>query len=287
MQMVGGVLRVGLTDDKGPGLHGYVVVDISPPTVQIIGAGFGRTGTLSLREALRLLGFGPCDHMVENFANPERFTLWSDAVRRKQRGEVIDWRPLMSGYRATVDWPTAFFWRELADAYPEAKVIVTVRDPNRWYASACATIFNLRTRADGSVLAQVARALYGLAKPEIQDGYRVVEDVVWEGTFHGRFAEPAYALHVFSEHTREVQETLPKERLLIFDVSDGWTPLCAFLGVPVPTDEPFPHINDTEAFQRLVRDQIVRNVLQFGGATAGGIAGLSALTWFVWRSIRS
>jgi Sulfotransferase domain len=262
-------------------------VGVSPPTLHVIGAGFGRTGTLSLREALRLLGFDPCDHMVESFANPERFTLWNEALRRKQRGEEIDWRPLMSGYRATVDWPTAFFWRELCEAYPEAKVILTVRDPDRWYTSASATIFNLRSRAEDSMLARVARVLYGLAKPAMQDGYRVVDDVVWDGTFHGRFAEPAYALLVFSEHIREVQETLPPERLLVFDVSEGWAPLCEFLDVPAPVDEPFPHINDTEAFQHRVHEQIVRNVLQFGGATAGGIAGLSALAWFVWRSLRA
>jgi hypothetical protein len=194
-----------------------IALGIPSPTLQIIGAGFGRTGTLSLREALLLLGFGPCDHMVESFAHPERFSLWNDAVRRKERGDQIDWRPLLNGYQATVDWPAAFFWRELAEAHPEAKVILTVRDPERWYTSSLATIFRLRTRAEGSMLGRIARALYGLAVPAMQDGYDVVNDVIWNGTFHGRFAERAYALRIFSEHICEVQETLPSARLLVFD----------------------------------------------------------------------
>jgi hypothetical protein len=260
---------------------------IPSPTLQIIGAGFGRTGTLSLREALLLLGFGPCDHMVESFACPERFSLWNDAVRRKERGDQIDWRPLLSGYQATVDWPAAFFWRELAKVHPEAKVILTVRDPERWYTSSLATIFRLRTQAEGSMLARIARDLYGLAVPAMRDGYDVVDDVIWNGTFHGRFAERAYALRIFSEHIREVQETVPPERLLVFDPSLGWAPLCAFLGVPIPVEEePFPHINDTKAFHHHVHQQIAWNVLWLGGGAAIGIASISTLAWLAWRTWR-
>jgi hypothetical protein len=263
-----------------------IALGIPSPTLQIIGAGFGRTGTLSLREALLLLGFGPCDHMVESFAHPERFSLWNDAVRRKERGDQIDWRPLLNGYQATVDWPAAFFWRELAEAHPEAKVILTVRDPERWYTSSLATIFRLRTRAEGSMLGRIARALYGLAVPAMQDGYDVVNDVIWNGTFHGRFAERAYALRIFSEHICEVQETLPSARLLVFDPSLGWAPLCAFLGVPIPVEEPFPHINDTKAFHHRVHQQIAWNVLWLGGGAAIAIASISTLAWLAWRTWR-
>ena len=124
-----------------------VPTGIPSPSIQVIGAGFGRTGTLSLREALVRLGFGPCDHMLENVEHPERFALWHEALRRKQSGEPIDWRPLLAGYRAIVDWPGAYFWRELTAAHPEAKVILTVRDPERWYASTLATIFTISDRA--------------------------------------------------------------------------------------------------------------------------------------------
>ena len=121
-----------------------VSTGIPAPTLQVIGAGFGRTGTASMREALVRLGFGPCDHMVENFEHQERFTLWDEALRHKSAGEPIDWRPLLDGFQAIVDWPGAYFWRELTAAHPEAKVVLTVRDPQRWYDSIQQTIFTLR-----------------------------------------------------------------------------------------------------------------------------------------------
>src|SRR5215204_7036198 len=124
---------------------------IAAPTLQVIGAGFGRTGTLSMREALVRLGFGPCAHMRENFEHPERFAMWAEVLRRKGTGEPIDWCPLLAGFRAIVDWPGAYFWRELTAAHPNAKVILTVRDPDRWYQSCLSTIFRMRARADTSL----------------------------------------------------------------------------------------------------------------------------------------
>src|SRR4051812_32496971 len=105
------------------------IAGIPAPTLKVIGAGFGRTGTLSTRTALGRLGFGPCDHMVENEAHPERFVLWDEALVRKTAGEPIDWRPLLDGFQAIVDWPGAYFWRELTVTHPDAKVLLTVRDP--------------------------------------------------------------------------------------------------------------------------------------------------------------
>jgi hypothetical protein len=120
-----------------------VPVGIPSPTLRVIGAGVGRTGTLSLREALVRLGVGPCGHMRENFEHPERFALWDEALRHKTAGEPIDWRPLLDGFQAIVDWPGAYFWREMTAAHPDAKVILTVRDPEHWYDSIQATIFSL------------------------------------------------------------------------------------------------------------------------------------------------
>jgi hypothetical protein len=200
-------------------------------TLQIIGAGFGRTGTLSMRNALVRLGFGPCDHMHENFDHPERFALWTEALRRKNTGEPIDWRPLLAGYQAIVDWPGAHFWRELAVAHPQAKVILTVRDPQRWYASIQATIFPIldRLAEDGG--------------PELPG------NIIRTYTFNDRFSGRTHCQAVFAQHMQAVRETIAPKRLLVFDVKEGWEPLCAFLGVPVPVPEPFPHANDTAAFK--------------------------------------
>jgi hypothetical protein len=195
------------------------------PTLRVMGAGLGRTGTTSLREALVRLGFGPCDHMDENFEHQERFALWAAALRRKHAGEPIDWRPLLTGFRAIVDWPGAYFWRELAAAHPGAKVVLTVRDPGRWYDSIRATIFTL---SDDQF-------------PEVG------RDIVFNRTFDGRLADRGHCEAVFAGHNLAVREAIDPERLLVFDVKEGWGPLCAFLGVPVP-EEPFPHVNDTAAF---------------------------------------
>ena len=204
-----------------------VIAGIPAPTLQVIGAGFGRTGTASMRDALVRLGFGPCDHMRENFEHPERFPLWEEALRRKDAGEPIDWRPLLTGFQSSMDWPGAYFWRELTAAHPKAKVILTVRDPERWYDSIQATIFALP-----------AEQLSGVAR-----------EIAWTRTFNDRLTDRAHCQAVFARHNQAVQETIPPDRLLVFEVKEGWGPLCAFLDVPVPKDEPFPRVNEAATFQ--------------------------------------
>ena len=112
--------------------------------LSVIGAGFGRTGTMSLKLALDQLGFGPCYHMTEVFKNPKASGYWEAAAD----GKPIDWEEVFAGYRSTVDWPGATFYKQLADAYPEAKVILTERDAEAWFESTQATIFSLHFRDD-------------------------------------------------------------------------------------------------------------------------------------------
>jgi sulfotransferase family protein len=258
-----------------------VLTGVPAPTLQVIGAGFGRTGTTSLREALVRLGFAPCDHMDENFARPERFVLWREAFERKQAGEPIDWRPLLANYRAIVDWPGAHFWRDLTSSHPEAKVILTVRDPDRWYASILTTIFNFRTRVrDGDdLLARVRLLLLRLGMLGTKGGLQFIDDLIWQGTFDGRVREREYALRIFSEHNQTVQETIPADRLLVFDVKQGWEPLCQFLGVPVPAGEPFPHLSDTSSAQKLIRELYWDGARRAGAIAASAILGLLVLAW--------
>lgn len=199
--------------------------------LEVIGAGFGRTGTLSLKLALERLGFGPCHHMLELFENPGQVALWEQVA---QDG-TVDWEEIYRGYRATVDWPGARFWRELTAHCPHAKVILTVRDPQRWYESAADTIFRA-----GSAPAPEADAA-------IRQMRRVTHQLVWDGEFGGRAGDAKHAIKVFNEHNEAVRQAIPAHRLLVFEVSQGWGPLCGFLGVPVP-DEPFPRSNDREVF---------------------------------------
>jgi hypothetical protein len=213
--------------------------------LEVIGAGMGRTGTYSLKVALEHLGHGPCHHMSSLGGDLDRIRGWEAAAC----GERAAWDELLEGYHATVDWPSCFFWQELADAYQEARVILTVRDPGRWYASVRDTIYRSSHRQPGR--AGLVMRLEDLACGGLRCRRRMCERVIWEGTFGARFGDPDFAIQVFEWHTAHVLAALPADRVLVYEVDQGWAPLCAFLGVPVP-DEPFPHLNDTLSFQRMM-----------------------------------
>src|SRR6516165_581331 len=230
--------------------------------IQVIGAGLGRTGTLSLKAALEELGFVKCYHMVEVFARMDDARIWDAAVR----GEPVDWERLFAGYRATVDLPSCLFYRELLAKYPEAKVILTVRDPERWYDSVRQTIHLL-----GNAF---PKWTVWLLSPR-QRVFQRMLDCLWDRLFQGRFEDRAFAIDVFNRHNEQVRRDVPAVRLLVYEISQGWGPLCAFLGVPVPEGKPFPHLNDAAEFRaRLERDAlIVRTV----GYVALGVAALALI----------
>ncbi|MCD6031920.1 MAG: Sulfotransferase family, partial [Thermomicrobiales bacterium] len=169
----------------------------------------------------------------------------------------------------------------------QARVILTVRDPERWYDSSRATIFRMHQRVERSAWARALLALVGLAIPPLRDGYDIVNDIVWDETFGGRFTDREHALWVFRQHAPQVQTAIPPDRLLVFDVAEGWDPLCRFLGVPVPEGEPFPHANDRASFQRRIHGEAASHILRLGGATVAGAVGVSALTWLAWRLLRT
>ena len=202
--------------------------------LKVIGAGFGRTGTLSVKQALEELGFGPCYHMTELFDKPGADELWDAIVR----GAPADWNAVFAGYRAAVDWPACAFYKELMHVYPEAKVLLTVRDPEKWYESVYNTIYRVSHR-----------------DLSISTHRRMVNALIWQGTFDGKFKEKDYAIAVFLRHSEEVKRQVPPEKLLVYDVKESWEPLCAFLGVEVPTDTPFPHLNDRDNFVGNTRQQ--------------------------------
>jgi uncharacterized protein YndB with AHSA1/START domain len=225
--------------------------------VRVVGAGFGRTGTLSLKVALEALGYGPCYHMTEMVAHPERSGLWLAACR----GEAVDWGEALAGYGATVDWPGSAFYGEILEANPAAKVVLTVRDPEDWYESVSRTLYSThRAARGGSWLAAAVAAATELVSPGSLLPLRVAEEVVWSGTFGGRFADRDYAIGVYERHVREVRERVDGSRLLVYDVREGWGPLCAFLGAAPPQGLPFPRLNDRADYRRMVRASVLRNL---------------------------
>lgn len=206
--------------------------------LNLVGAGFGRTGTRSLKAALEALGLGPCHHMAEVRAHPEDGHFWVAAAR----GDLPDWDAVFANYGASVDWPSAYFWREIAAHFADAKVLLSVRPEEDWYRSIHATIY--RSLSDPSEPPP---------GPE-RDRRRAMYEIIYNKQFGGQLGDKDAALKVYRDHIAEVQRTIAPERLLTYNVAEGWEPLCRFLELLEP-DEPFPLTNTTKDFQERLAER--------------------------------
>ncbi len=198
-------------------------------TLRVIGFGVGRTGTFSMKLALEQLGFGPCHHMEEVDAkSPKQVALWMSATQG-----TVDMKKAYANFHSAVDWPTAAFCSELAAAFPEAKFILTVRDPEKWYASFSQTIVPLiqPTEKTPSDLLPFLKMVMAVVR---KTGFVIPSN-------------KEEILAAYHRHVNTVKTTIPVDRLLVFDVKQGWEPLCQFLGVPVPSNE-FPKTNNFKDF---------------------------------------
>ena len=208
-------------------------------TLKIIGAGFGRTGTLSLKTALEQLGFSPCHHMSEVAKDASQI----DWFLKAANGEKVNWDDVFFGFEAAVDWPAAAYYEELADKYPNAKIILGVRDPEAWHESVRTSIFMIPT----SFPRWIRKAV-----PSTNSFIEMIEKTVWEKELNGRFEEKEQTIEVFLERIEAVKAKFPSERLLVHRAADGWDPLCRFLNVPVPEHD-YPWVNEGRQIRRVVR----------------------------------
>jgi hypothetical protein len=190
--------------------------------LEVIGAGFGRTGTESMKTALEILGLGPCHHMLEVLPDPQQVALWRAAAQ----GDLPDWDEAFSGYRSALDWPSTYFWRETSAYYPDAKILLTVRSADSWYESMEKTIFKV----------------IGSSSDPASLGLKLIN----EGVFGGRL-DREHAIAVYERNIAEVQAAFPPGRLLTYHLGDGWERLCRFLDRPVP-EVPFPRTNSAAEF---------------------------------------
>ncbi len=214
--------------------------------LEVVDLSLGRTGTMSLKHALEELGFTKCYHFIDLYNNPEHPSTWLSA----SRGEKIDWERLFEGYKATVYWTTCYDYSELLKHYPDARVVLTVRDPEKWYQSVHNTIYRFNRL---TIPRKILLLTIGLFKPEFKKLYamwQLQEQTLWQNTFKGKFHNKEYAIEVFNNHIEEIKSNVPANRLLVYNVKDGWEPLCQFLKVPLP-DTSFPHINDSASFIEL------------------------------------
>ncbi len=200
--------------------------------LRVVGAGLGRTGTTSLKQALELLLDGPCYHMLDVFGREQDTPVWHAAVR----GEPVDWGELLHEYRATVDWPACAFWRELSVANPEALVLLSTRDSaEQWWGSMEHTIVPVSQRPIPTDDPAAARHMAMLHE-------------LFERTFTAALANPAAAMAAYERHNEDVRRATAPERLIDWRPGDGWDPICAALGLAVP-DEPFPHENRSAEYR--------------------------------------
>jgi hypothetical protein len=202
-------------------------------SIKVVGAGLGRTGTHSLQLALQQLLGGRCYHMIEVFGRPDDIPVWRAAID----GQMPDWNAFLSDFTATVDWPASAFWRELAEANPDAVVLLSTRDADSWWKSADNTIFNVARRevpTDDPVLS----------------AHMAMIDAMLAQTFTKNWTDETEAKRAYEAHNAAVRAAIPADRLIDYTTGDGWQPICDKLGLPVPA-EPFPHVNTTDEFRAM------------------------------------
>jgi Sulfotransferase domain len=191
--------------------------------IKVVGAGVGRTGTLSLKTGLEQLLGQPCYHMVEVFGRPDDVDRWRAAAE----GRSVDWGAMLDGFGATSDFPACLFWPEILEANPDAVVVLSTRSNSAaWWASASETIFAI----DGSQL-----------PAEMADWFDMWRTVAG-ARFTDRWSDEDSARAAYDRHNAEVRSSVPAGRLVDWTPAHGWNPLCEALGLPVPS-EPFPHLN--------------------------------------------
>ncbi len=215
-------------------------------SLKVIGTGLGRTGTYSLKLALEILGYGKCYHMIELYQNPEGVIYFNDA----EKGKAVNWNELFDGYNSAVDYPVARYYKQITKFYPEAKVIHTLRDPDSWFESAAATIF----RASNPFSLKILKLAVHL--PFSSNARKRIPVLLYNKKlakleFGNNLKNKEKVLKRYNDHYKEVLRVVPKDKLLLFEASSGWDPLCRFLNVPVP-EVPYPRSNSREEFYKRV-----------------------------------
>jgi hypothetical protein len=210
--------------------------------MKMIGVGFGRTGTMSLKAALDELGAGPCFHMIDLITGENRardLEYWVKIAN----DEPVDWAEVFDGWEATVDWPAATKWREIVAAFPGVSVLLNVRDFDGFYKSCANTILAVKEAAAAGELEQDANR-----EPPAPELWGVIETLIWQGDFQGRFQDKEWAREMYWERVETIKREVPADRLVYWELGDGWEPLADALGVEAP-DRPFPHLHDTNEFR--------------------------------------
>lgn len=225
-------------------------------SIKIIGAGLPRTGTNTLKVALEKLGVSKAYHMKELLVHPENLHYWTTL---RDTG-TTQWDELYDGYQASVDFPCCAWYKEHMARYPDAKVIFTTRPFEDWYLSIESTVWKAGPQTLPQKLAMMAKLMFNPRLRAVIKCVKFAKSSIFGGILEGKFADKAATEEIFNRYIEDVKATVPADKLLIFEVSQGWGPLCEFLGVPVP-DEPIPHLNKKENFKTMLAELMKGNMV--------------------------
>ncbi len=215
--------------------------------LKVIGTGGPRTGTASLKDALEILGFGKCYHMEWLFNHPEQLRYWHELF---QTG-TTDFDTLFDGFTSTVDFPGYLNYKALFDKYPDAKFVLTERDPEKWYDSAINTVHAVTPQTIGQKLGMMKKMILSSRFRKISKSFILVEKYLWKRHYKSKFKDKELALRIYNDFNDEIKRNIPSGQLLVYNIADGWGPLCSFLNVPVPDDD-FPHKNQRKEFKEQI-----------------------------------
>lgn len=220
-------------------------------SLKIIGAGFPRTGTMTLKKALETIGYDQTYHYKDLIANSSKLKYWKELEKTGQ----TDFETLFEGFQATVDFPGYPYYKILLERYPEAKVILTTRDFEKWYDSTYKTIWKSAHKPLSARIDLFKRKILNSKLRNIFRCVKFMRRVFLRNQFDNKFSNKEYTKAIFFQHINDVVTHVPKHQLLIYNVAEGWEPLCDFLNVPIP-NEPFPHLNKKENFHKMVKEMI-------------------------------
>ena len=215
--------------------------------LKVIGAGGPRTGTASLKDALEILGFGKCYHMQYLFNHPDEVKYWHELYDTG----TVDFDSMFDGFQSTVDFPGCFVYKVLLDKYPDAKVILNERDAEEWYESALNTVFSATPQTLGQKLTMMKKMILSSRFRKLAKSFMLVRKYLWDGQYRGQFKDKNLAIQIYNDFNEEVKNQVPKDQLLVYKITDGWAPLCEFLGVPIP-NEVFPNKNKRKEFKEQI-----------------------------------
>jgi len=209
--------------------------------MKVLGVGFGRSGTMSLKAALEEVGAGPCLHMIDLIRNNDLIPPWKDAALEGN----VDFDRMFAGFESTIDWPGCTFWRELIDYYPDTPVLLNYREFDGWYKSVKNTIVAVREASQKGELKPDANR--PAPPPEL---WQVIGTLIYERDFQGKFDDEDWMRDMYYARIEEIKATVPAGRLTVFKLEDqpGWAPIADMLGVEAPQTE-FPHLHDTDEFR--------------------------------------